>query len=245
MMGDASEERGLGSFFLPADYVENVAPNTREWGEPGTYWNEERIRLNASSRLHVYRLASRLLVHCRSRRYLDIGSGPSLKVRDWIVPLTNDITLLDQPSVASLALRHVPTATFIGLDLESESFRQTHPYDFIMSSDVVEHLLDPTNYMTIIRENLALDGLAVITTPEREYLYGRGYSRSGNRCHVREWDRGEFRRFVEHSGLIVRRQIFYPMLPIPVYEFALSRLATPFVRTRRWSSCQVLICAHP
>ena len=239
-----SQDHDVSGFLIKPGYIENAsAVNSKEEGAKA-YWNNDRIRLNATSRAYVYLYVVRLMKRYKFYRYLDVGSGPALKVRDYISPLTDDITLVDKRSVEPLVRKTFKSVNYVGINLENGKYVSEIPFDIIVSSDVIEHLADPTNYLWLIKENLSKQGIAIITTPERDFLYGTGCMKSGNDSHVREWSGNEFKSYLNSFGFSVKKQLFYPMEPIPYWEYLFSRCLSSIAHTKRWSSCQILVCYH-
>jgi len=234
----------MSRYFIKEGYVENECSTTFEGETPGTYWNEKRISLNATSRIYVYHFVRELMEKRNLLRYLDLGCGPALKAKNIIWPITKDITLIDQPSLRGIVGKSFPEADFIGLDLERDDFQSEIPFDIIVSSDVIEHLSDPNNYLRIIKKNLSEDGIAVLTTPDRDRLMGKTCMRSGNASHVREWNSDEFREYLQDMGFSVRKQFYCPFIPLPGWEYSLSRAVSSVLKTKRWSSCQIVYCGH-
>lgn len=128
--------------------------------------------------------------------------------------------------LASLAYEY-PAWTFIGVDFGDNLLwcRDNHPFgewievdletadrlpiapslvdrSIVVCSDVIEHLVDPTPALSLIRR-LLLEGsaAAVLSTPARERR--SGYDAPGpprNPSHVREWASDEFQALLKASG---------------------------------------------
>lgn len=72
-------------------------------------------------------------------------------------------------------------------------------------SDVIEHLVDPRVVLDVLRD--AGPVAVVLSTPERDMQHGYDHmGPSTNLCHVREWNAGELRAFLEQEGWTVRHQ---------------------------------------
>lgn len=174
------------------------------------YWTPWRINQSAKYQSHVYGWAGRVIARAGYKRVLDIGCGVATKLQEHIAPTGAAIVGIDQPSAVANCLRLGRTGTFIEVDLEKPSFFSDEPFDFIIFADVVEHLIDPLPAMAMIRQVLANDGLALISTPERNRERGRSCRRSEKPEHVREWAQGEFVRFVKSCGLSVHASRLFP-----------------------------------
>jgi SAM-dependent methyltransferase len=229
-----------GRFGLEPGYRENP-PRSRDEIAGAQYWTEDRLAASATYQEPVYSLCRDLLRARRARSFLDVGSGPGLKVARLIGPECADVVLIDQPSSRDLVARCAPGARFVGADLDALDTALGRRFDLIVCADVVEHLANPDACLRFIRAHLAPDGRAVLSTPERDRLRGRGCMHSPHPDHVREWNAREFRAFVESCGLVVDEQRLLPPVRVGRIERAASRLFAR-VLPRRWASCQVAIC---
>lgn len=209
------------------------------------FWTEVRVA-DARRMLYqfeVYQLAAKLAARRGRPRSLDIGCGPPIKAKQILAPVCASVTLVDHPGVEAAARSEFPEARFIPCDLEIADADCGGRFGLVVCADVLEHLYDPVPCMRMIRRHLEPGGIVVLSTPERDYLRGPDCMASPKPEHVREWSQHEFRRFVEHHGFRVRRQLFFPPVRLSSAEFRVSRLLAPFVRSRRWSACQTLVCS--
>ena len=209
------------------------------------FWTETRIADARRMRyqFEVYQLAAEIAKRHGRPRCLDVGSGPPIKSKHFLAPVCTSVALVDHPSVSTVARREFPEARFIACDLESATANCGGRFGLIICADVLEHLYNPVPCMQMIRRHLGRGGTAVLSTPERDYLRGPSCMASPKPEHVREWTRHEVRRFVEHHGFRVRRQLFFPPVRLSSAEFRVSRLLAPFFRCRRWSACQTIVCS--
>ncbi|MGY0230172.1 class I SAM-dependent methyltransferase [Longispora urticae] len=104
---------------------------------------------------------------------------------------------------------NLPFGTWVDADLETAErlplSRELVQRSVVVCSDVLEHLLDPTPALKMIR-GLLRDGCAraVLSTPAREQR--SGYADPGpprNPSHVREWTSDEFEALLNASGFEV------------------------------------------
>lgn len=103
-----------------------------------------------------------------------------------------------------------PFGKWIEADLESAERLPIDPSlvrrSIIVCSDVIEHLLNPTPTLSLIR-GLLMEGsaAAVLSTPARECR--SGYDTPGpprNPSHVREWASDEFQALLRATGFEIR-----------------------------------------
>lgn len=210
----------------------------------GAFWSGERIEATEryQYQYYVYRSCRDLV---RSRGYksvLDVGSGPPLKTKTLLAPYLDEILLIDVPSVLDLAKQILPEAQFMPVDLENIDLDLSRTFDLILCADVLEHLLDPDNCVRFVKRHLSPYGLAVFSTPERDYLRGRDCNYSPKPEHVREWNSDEFADYLASRGFELLEQFRVPQMRVSQAEFLCSRLLSRLVRNRRWSSCQVVVC---
>jgi len=232
----------MGQYFIKEGYQSNEQPLTFEGNEAGSYWTSNRRKMAANYQYYVYKRCSRLL---RSRGYdnlLDVGCGLPIKVKQHLYPYCRDITLVDQPSVAELAQQVLPHCEFLPANLEDIDFELAKKFDLIICADVLEHLLNPDNCLDFIRRHLRPHGLAVFSTPERDYLRGKDCNHSPKPEHIREWNSTEFAQYITSHSFKVLEHFLTPQRRLNLFEFWGSLLLSRFVRTQRWSSCQIIIC---
>ncbi|MFI6062157.1 methyltransferase domain-containing protein [Streptomyces sp. NPDC051286] len=103
-----------------------------------------------------------------------------------------------------------PFGEWIEVDLESTERLPIAPAlvrrSIVVCSDVIEHLVNPSPALSLIR-SLLLEGsaAAVLSTPARECR--SGYDTPGpprNPSHVREWASDEFQALMKASGFKIR-----------------------------------------
>jgi SAM-dependent methyltransferase len=216
-------------------------PRSYDRERGAAYWRPARLAAAARHQHPVYLLCRDLLRARRASSFLDVGSGPGVKVAELIAPQCPDLTLVDQPSSRALVASHVPGAHFVAADLDGPLPELGRRFDLIVCADVLEHLAHPDRCVRFIRDHLADGGCAVLSTPERDRLRGRQCMESLHPEHVREWNAAEFRVFVESCGLAVERQRLLPPVRTGRLELAAARLLGGFA-PRRWASCQVAVC---
>jgi SAM-dependent methyltransferase len=173
---------------------------------------------------------------------MDVGCGYPWKFALMIRPVAGRQLLVDQPSTASLVRELCPGADFLGVDLEQIDGELRERFDLVICADVLEHLVDPDPCVAFIRRHLSASGWAVFSTPERDFLRGRGCDHCPKREHVREWNSDEFRAYLRSRGLTVVEQRWFPQRRLTGFEYGLSRVLGPRCWPRRWASCQMAVC---
>ena len=209
--------------------------------DPSDYWNPMRIKAASIYQYHVYKKAADLLSKLADRSCLDLGCGYPQKAKELILPVTDDVTLVDQPSMKGMLARDFPEMKFIPMNLEDGATDLLAKYSCVLCADVVEHLIDPDPLMNTIRNTLSFDGVAVISTPERDIERGTNCLTSPKPEHVREWNRAEFHTYLGESGFKVVEHFLAPKGRLsPVLEALAPRLQ--WMRRRYWTGCQIAVC---
>jgi SAM-dependent methyltransferase len=233
----------VDNFSIRSDYVSRRVAETREpQSEIHDYWTEKRIQEAGYYQYDVYRHAARLLRREGLRSVLDVGAGIPSKVERLIAPITNDITLVDQPPLAPVVDRGFPAYAFLPIDLEQAAEDLGRRYDLVICADVLEHLLDPDPCLSFILRHASPSGRIVVSTPERDIVRGRNCLSSPKPEHVREWTRDEFGRYLTSRGLrVVDHRLLPGRLLAPAERLAWLCLRGA-LRPKRWAGCQMAVC---
>jgi SAM-dependent methyltransferase len=189
-----------GRYMLPAGYVSRPrAVSLDTEASTGPYWTPERIENAGRYQVHVYRWAAAIARERGVRRVLDAGCGVATKLCSLLDAPGRELWGVDQASAVEIARSVSPAARYWTADLERPAGASGDPgglFDLVVCADVLEHLENPDPLMAMIGERLAPTGLAVLSTPERDRLRGRGCRVSLKPDHVREWSRSEFTAYV-------------------------------------------------
>jgi hypothetical protein len=99
-----------------------------------------------------------------------------------------------------------PAETWIEADLERDAVISvddaTLRRSVVICADVIEHLVDPTSLLALLRGLTDKASAVIVTTPERDLV--RGVADTGppaNSAHVREWNLEELRRLLQAHEL--------------------------------------------
>ena len=227
------------NFFIKEGYQTN--PVMTFESSPGDYWTDARIETTRDFQYYVYQRAQSIFKANGFKTIADIGCGPAWKTKHFFSGVAQKVTLVDQPTLLEVVNRFFPEAEFNGLNLEEDSWVASQKQDMIICSDVIEHLANPTNLLKMIRENLNPEGIAIISTPERDYRRGKEIMHSPNKQHVREWNAAEMKAYLESEGFEVIRQEFDPQKIVSGSKYRLSRMLQSVYRRPTWSACQSAI----
>jgi SAM-dependent methyltransferase len=233
-------EGQMKNYCIREDYVPRTEAVTYV-DNPANYWNKKRIAASGFCQYYVYKIAAELAGQMDHCSFVDIGCGYPIKIKELIFPVTSDITLIDQPSMKGLMEERFPEMRFIPLNLERMDISLQAKFNCIVCADVIEHLLDPDPLLAFIRSALAPEGIAIISTPERDIERGSNCLRSPKAEHVREWNTAEFTEYLSLIGLEVIEHSLMPKGKLPwIEEIALP--LTRLLKTKRYSGCQTAVC---
>ncbi|MGJ8641929.1 MAG: methyltransferase domain-containing protein [Luteolibacter sp.] len=228
-------------YCIREDYKHGDTAHT--WVTDSTdYWTDERIAEAGSYQYYVYRKAAAIAKQMPSCSFVDIGCGYPTKVTEWIAPITDDIILIDQPAVESMLTERFPQFDVVAIDLENPGDPPPISADCVVCADVIEHLLNPDPLLALVREILAVDGIAIFSTPERDITRGKGCLVSPKREHVREWNLAEFRDYLDQSGFEIVEQELLPKRRLSHIGDRLLGISQWIQKNERNSGCQMVVC---
>lgn len=225
-------------YCIKPEYRARSSAPTFEGDDPGVYWTEWRLAMSKRYQYHVYERAHALYQEFGYRSVLDVGCGPGTKVGMLFDDADADITLIDQPTIVPVAENVVPHAKALAADLETIDVDVPRAFHLIICADVIEHLLNPIPCLHFIRDHLDQDGVAVISTPERDVVRGQDCTESPKAEHVREWNRDEFGRLLEREGFQIISHELLPAVRLRLPERSLANIVGERMLISRWHSCQ-------
>ena len=149
--------------------------------------------------------------YARAKRVLDAGSGSGygsylLAAHDAAAVLGLD---LDPHAVQSATLRFAhPALRYVVGDCETLD-QAEGPFDLICQFETIEHLAHPEQFLRAAARRLAPDGLAIISTPDRDACPPFVDGRPRNPFHLHEWRRDEFSQLLapHFADVEIRAQV--------------------------------------
>ncbi|ADJ65887.1 methyltransferase domain-containing protein [Herbaspirillum seropedicae] len=182
------------SFFIKPGYRARTQPEYyADVHDDGTIWQPE-----------VYPLAATLARQYGCRYIIDIGCGRARKLSMMYPEF--QIIGMDFGSNLEHCRAQYPFGNWVEVDLENSDGVQFPPEVLqnavVINSDVIEHLVNPTRLMALIRSYLVHAKVAVISTPERDLERGtHDMGPPANPTHIREWNLAELETMLSSEGL--------------------------------------------
>ena len=229
----------MSNFKIKKSYIENPVI-TLDKTENESYWTESRIRSSKLFQYDVYRIARKILNKHKFSSVLDIGSGPGTKI-DLFFNDIKDVNLIDQPSVKKIASKICPNAIFHEFNLDGKKNNLERKFDLLINADVIEHLDNPDTLIEFIEGHMHEKSIVIISTPDRDIRRGKFNNQSPNPAHVREWNKKEFKSYLESKGLDVVKQINLPISKINLIKHNCAKLLGFAIRMSEWQGCQMVI----
>jgi len=158
------------------------------------YYTEDDNVSNVIHQPHVYRFAEFLAQKKGCKYIIDLGCGKAGK----LVALSPQMHIIgvDHGQNIEYCQKKHKRGKWIKADLERGEVNidiEILKQSFIVCSDVIEHLLNPDNIMQLLDYLLEYAQGAIVTTPERDLIYGADHCGPPlNPFHVREWNQTEF-----------------------------------------------------
>lgn len=152
----------------------------------------------------VYNFASYLAEKLECSHIIDIGCGSAKKLISLypnfeIVGIDYGVNIKDCKT-------KYPFGNWFDFNLENSDFTKAVsellPKSLIICSDVIEHLVNPSNLLNIIRTLMDKSPICLITTPERDLTRGKSdFGPPLNKHHVREWNFSELEQLLKSYNL--------------------------------------------
>lgn len=195
VLGRVPRLHNRDEFFLPRAYVTNEVKYFDDTNSSGDF------------QIEVYQRAAEIAKADGYTTVLDLGCGSGINLMRYLEEF--DTTGVDLEATLPHLAKTYPTRRWVGIDLENPgNLPEQLSYDLIICSDVIEHLRDPNKLLAFIKK---LEFKTIIfSTPDRELMEARGYPRFGppeNPCHVREWSKHEFKRYIENAGFTIDNHV--------------------------------------
>lgn len=189
------------NYLLPEGYRSHPVATTNDSVSGLQYWNARRVRVASYYQFSVYRHAVRLIRNHGLRSLLDVGCGAGKKLEYVHRQCPGvEITGVDQPHPIEYCRANYTFGTWFSDDFDRPDLERWPTADLVVCADVIEHVADPDTLLETMGRLCSERGLLLISTPDRDRLYGPGKLEPGHRDHVREWSGPEFAEYLRSRG---------------------------------------------
>lgn len=211
----------MNNYYIKDGYTENTVAYTMDIVSGENYWNRMRIKSSEVYQFYVYKYANLLISNYHIKNIIDVGCGAAKKL-EYIHKLNAKLNIIgvDQKCSIDYCKRNYTFGTWV-----KDHFEQPTPTigdlsaEFIICSDVIEHIEKPDTLLNYIKRRMSSDGLLLLSTPDRDLLRGKDCMRSENKYHIREWNFTEIESYLESCGFeIIEHFHQYPV------KFSLNRI---------------------
>jgi 2-polyprenyl-3-methyl-5-hydroxy-6-metoxy-1,4-benzoquinol methylase len=183
-------------FFIQDGYVSNLNPS-------------HHIDLNFTdeSQKEVYIFGAEFMKKNNLKTVVDVGCGSGYKLVKYFSEF--ETVGIDTEPCYSYLLKKYPTKKWLKSGEPEKSFQQYElNADMVICSDVIEHIINPTDLLNYIKT--LNSSYILLSTPDRRVLRTmRGYGEKAwngppvNPAHVREWTPEEFHSYIsEHFTVL-------------------------------------------
>ena len=201
----------MKEYFIKRGYKVNLALGQAAMFEG----KQDDIDGSLTGQYDVYRYARELITKYRLRSVLDIGCGCGMKLQNLILPVCQDITGIDELYTIGWCKRHHRFGAWYWDNLETSTLDLGRTFDLIISSDVIEHMVDPDRLLQIIKRYASDKTLIVLSTPERDSTRGKqSFGPPPSPLHAREWSLCEFRQYIGSQFKIVKQFCVESITPL-------------------------------
>jgi 2-polyprenyl-3-methyl-5-hydroxy-6-metoxy-1,4-benzoquinol methylase len=211
------------NYFIKEGYIhKTVAPTAV--AEGSQYWTDYRLDSSKYYQFHVYDFAKNLILNKTLTSCVDVGCGSGYKLAHIVAPVCKRCVGIDQPFIVKRCKEVYPAIEWISDDFENPHNVAGEKFDVIISADVIEHLLDPDILLNYLKSLSHPNSTVIISTPERDIMHGVSNIEAKNKEHIREWNQGEFKQYLESKGFIVDQIKLLPGLKFHLHRRYFSYL---------------------
>jgi ubiquinone/menaquinone biosynthesis C-methylase UbiE len=159
---------------------------------------------------------------------LEIGPGAGSNLSIWDRNFSSVVIADADVSALRLSLGHNPNGAVL-LDASSLPFRD-EAFDHVLLGDVIEHLVNDLDAMKEVCRVLKPTGLAVVTVPAYQFLWGEQDRLAG---HQRRYRLRGLRQVLLAAGFHIRHIGYFNWILFPFA--AIFKLVMRFLRPRTYS----------
>lgn len=203
----------MANYCIKEGYQINETNITNDRVSKTDYWSDSRKPSADVYQFPVYKFVSEYIKERKITRLIDIGCGVANKLA--YVNSQNpglEIVGIDQDGPIDFCKKNYDFGRWFADDFENSSLNEDIKSELILSSDVIEHLVDPDLLLKYIKQRLAKGGVVILSTPDRDSARGLSCNHSPNEHHIREWNFTEFSEYLDRSGFeVIDHFLQYPI----------------------------------
>jgi 2-polyprenyl-3-methyl-5-hydroxy-6-metoxy-1,4-benzoquinol methylase len=188
---------------------ENYINNPKiEYDNTKHYWTKKRIEASKHFQFHVYSELNEIIDFSKKSKLIDLGCGTGLKL-NIIKDTNNNLEVFGVDSAESVfhSRRYYKKGKFIVDDLSDcdYSLYENHKnsFDYIICSDVIEHLEDPDRLLDLIKYLSHENTIIILSTPDRIKFRGINNKQPNNKDHIREWSKDELLMYLNSRNFSI------------------------------------------
>jgi 2-polyprenyl-3-methyl-5-hydroxy-6-metoxy-1,4-benzoquinol methylase len=220
------------NYFIREDYV----PNLTEQHQVVEQYSD--VPKNTKYQVAAYKFAARFMQKHNYESAIELGSGAGYKLNKFILPVAKRVVGIDMPHSVKHCTPLYPDITWLHDDFDNPVTALNEKFDVTLSFDVVEHLVYPEKLLDKLKAYCKEGGHIIISTPERDLVRGKEHKGpSPNKLHVREWNKEEFRKFLESQGLKVLEHHI-----LPAQDLTLADRFYYLRNSLKNNTCQLAVC---
>jgi SAM-dependent methyltransferase len=234
----------MNAYCIKDSYVENSNVKDRHTIDPKEFWTPQRKEAVTYYQWHAYSFAGSLLRKNRDMKsVVDLGCGTCSKLQKLILPYCYSLVGLDNFE-RDKSIINCPSSKFSYQQVDLEKPRPLNAtFDLIICVDVIEHLHNPNILLDYIKSMSKENSFVVLSTPERDLVRGTSCNHSPNPDHVREWNKAEFREYIESRGFVVHKHFLAPFMKFSPKKKFFRIWLHGVLQAKRLNTCQVLLCS--
>lgn len=203
----------MSNYFIKNGYEINPINVTNDTVSDTNYWDKKRNLAAEMYQFPVYKFVSKFCQKNSIKKIIDIGCGVGRKL-EYLNQKNSNLKIIgiDQKDPIAYCNENYNFGEWHADDFENSTLSQDIKSSLILSSDVIEHLIDPDLLLNYIKSKLLPGGTVILSTPERDLFRGKDCTNSPNKHHIREWNFKEFEQYLESRDFeIIDHFVQYPV----------------------------------